>query len=884
MKTMILYISLLAVTPFVSQAQVVPANPDPQPFGTDAKDAVLDTFGIGRWWENTSTDTGFKRLRDQPRDETIGFVLYTHDNSVLKLTAQLYPLKEGESMVTHLDLDLGSGWTNVASAEVTYPGWYARYRIENWDSTQDVQYRVRHDVDGAGGTAESSYEGLIRHDPIEKDTIVMATLGCIGKNYQDDKVELVSGIQAEDPDVMFFYGDQYYVNYEHCAAWLEFGRWARELFRNRPAMVIMDDHDYSFGNIWGAGGIEAPSRGAGEGGFYWDPGYIHMIEAAMTSHLPDPYDPTPIERGIGVYYTRMRVGGIDFALLEDRKWKSGYKHPDNWVYGSDKILDTSLDTLTLDKPGLVLLGQRQLDFLNDWGQDWTGAEMKTVLSQTTFACVPHMHGSLTGRQVANLDANGWPQTPRNNALREIRRAKALHVCGDQHMASVVKYGIDEFGDAAYAFTVAAGFNSIFYRLWHPEDEMAGPNPREATTLPWTGDFLDGFQNRISMLAYANPTVPEGATKPSRETRRDGYGVLRYHKPERQVTIESWENYEKSVEAMVQPDGAVAAPAIATRSAVTASMSNEGASAPPVDVIAQNLNQSTAGNRPVQWNNATTHSLIGQSFTAAADATAEGITLKLDSAENFALHNAASFRLKVFGGTDSSAGEIGSYEYDATGLGSAAAGDWIRFGLASGVGLAAGNSYSFLIVCGSEDSDHLTSFERSKVAADYAGGTELRAGNYYDIANWETDPWDVVAGATQDDVSPQAGHLLFVVDGPETTAPPSSNETVTVTGRWQHPGWPVTIDMADNDGRTVTHVLPELVFAGATNPVVQVVQESDGEILYTQRIPGDTWTPEVYAAGTYTVKVGTDRPDQQTFTGITAVPAGSADVPSVTVAM
>jgi hypothetical protein len=67
-------------------------------------------------------------------------------------------------------------------------------------------------------------------------------------------------------------------------------------------------------------------------------------------------------------------------------------------------------------------------------------------------------------------------------------------------------------------------------------------------------------------------------------------------------------------------------------------------------------------------------------------------------------------------------------------------------------------------------------------------------------------------------------------------------------------------------------------------VVQVIRESDGEILYTERIRGNTWTPKVYSAGTYTVQVGTDRPDQQTFPGITAVPADSQETRRVTVSM
>jgi hypothetical protein len=40
-----------------------------------------------------------------------------------------------------------------------------------------------------------------------------------------------------------------------------------------------------------------------------------------------------------------------------------------------------------------------------------------------------------------------------------------------------------------------------------------------------------------------------------------------------------------------------------------------------------------------------------------------------------------------------------------------------------------------------------------------------------------------------------------------------------------------------------------------DPVVQVIDEADGEIVYTLRIKGDSFTPKVFKAGKYTVKVG-----------------------------
>ncbi len=51
---------------------------------------------------------------------------------------------------------------------------------------------------------------------------------------------------------------------------------------------------------------------------------------------------------------------------------------------------------------------------------------------------------------------------------------------------------------------------------------------------------------------------------------------------------------------------------------------------------------------------------------------------------------------------------------------------------------------------------------------------------------------------------------------------------------QFEGWPITINLGDNDGRKVTHWLQPLSFE-LENPVVQVIAESSGEVLYTRRV-------------------------------------------------
>jgi hypothetical protein len=189
---------------------------------------------------------------------------------------------------------------------------------------------------------------------------------------------------------------------------------------------------------------------------------------------------------------------------------------------------------------LVLLGERQLKFLRDWQADWTGAEMKAVLSQSPFCGAVHLHGNKRNRLLADLDCNGWPQTPRNKALREIRRARAVHLCGDQHLAFVAKMGIEEFRDGPYVFSCPSIVNNYYGRWWWPEDEKPGPHAVKGSPLPWTGDYLDGFGNRLTMLAYANPGKSPGAGgKRIDNGMADGYGITRFDKKKRTITFECW---------------------------------------------------------------------------------------------------------------------------------------------------------------------------------------------------------------------------------------------------------------------------------------------------------------------------------------------------------
>ena len=469
------------------------------------------------------------------RKDVICFALYTVEDKVLKLTAQLYPLKEGEPRKVRLEVKRDGDWKVAAETNVIERGWTAPFRVTGWDSTRDTAYRVAH-----GKTAY--YEGLVRRDPVEKKEIVIAafTGNSINPAHGGDisRDDIVENIKKIKPDLLFFSGDQVYDHRRHYAAWLKFGRDFGEIIRSIPTITIPDDHDVGQANIWGASGKKA-STGAGPGGGFFMPvEYVNEVQRAQTSHLPDPYDSTPIKRGITVYYTDLKVGGISFAIIEDRKFKSGPKGliPQQGPR-PDHVRNPNYDPKTIDVPEAVLLGDRQLKFLREWGQDWKGAEMKAVLSQTIFCGGAHIHGKIGGRLHADLDSNGWPQTGRNKAIDAMRRSFSVHIAGDQHLGTIFQHGIDDWDDSVFSFCVPSIAN-LYLRWWIPLE----PGANRLPGLPeYTGRHLDGFHNKVTCWAAANPRMKaEDFRKGGKlTTRAAGFGVVRFNKPAREITFECW---------------------------------------------------------------------------------------------------------------------------------------------------------------------------------------------------------------------------------------------------------------------------------------------------------------------------------------------------------
>jgi len=131
------------------------------------------------------------------------------------------------------------------------------------------------------------YTGIIRKDPVDKNSIVVAafTGNSINPRHGGDipKVDIVENIKKLKPDLLFFSGDQVYDHNRHYAAWLKFGRDFGDIIRNTPTVTIPDDHDVGQANLWGAGGKLSHTRAGHDGGYAAPLEYVKEVERAQTS-------------------------------------------------------------------------------------------------------------------------------------------------------------------------------------------------------------------------------------------------------------------------------------------------------------------------------------------------------------------------------------------------------------------------------------------------------------------------------------------------------------------------------------------------------------------------------------------------------------------------
>ena len=505
--------------------------------------------------------------------------LYTVHNRTLKLTAQLLPtgLQESRTAELQIKVDRGQGraWKTVQTTEVNPSGWVAQFRVDNWDDRRAAPYRVRYQLKAASGRAVAhTWDGTIAANPVNKDELTLASLSCVQQingalaanptyrwnyNVNFPHADLTPNLKKHNADLYFFAGDQIYegnptrivrapddeAELDYLYKWYLWCWTFGDVVRHTPCVCIPDDHDVYHGNVWGDGGRAAANGDAAGllGGYGMPASWVNMMQRTQTSHLPDPVDPAPVAQNISVYFTQLVWGEIGFAILEDRKFKSSPTIIKAEMTRDSHITQPDYDTRQIDSLGGQLLGERQIKFLHEFSKDWRGQQMKACLSQTIFCNLQVSSRPPTvGELDKDLDSNAWPQAGRAAALRELRRGFLLHVAGDQHLASALQHGIEEYGDACWS-QCSPAISNVYTRWWNPNYPPLTGAP---LAQPFSGNYEDGFHNKLTIHAVANPVEnpqPGEFPEPMELHRKaTGYNIIRFKKAARTITMETWSRY------------------------------------------------------------------------------------------------------------------------------------------------------------------------------------------------------------------------------------------------------------------------------------------------------------------------------------------------------
>ena len=498
-------------------------------------------------------------------------VQYTQTGHRVRLNAQLVPLENYQNLTASLLVERHGKWQTASTSTLKTASWNVLFNLTR-DLSVSEQYKI---VLHADEFRDYEYRGTFAAEP--KSEFSLASLNCL-KHYVGDlqwnansiwfpHQEIVDHVKMQKVDMLYFAGDQLYegdidpvdarnlekLTLDYLYKWYRFYWSMGELTRHLPSVSIPDDHDIYQGNLWGAGGRRAkadPSRGltAQDSGGYVHPiDFVNVVHETQTAHLPPSTDRQKCESGMSVYYTDFRYANVDFAVIADRQFKDSASD----VAAEGKFVNgwaqtEGFDARNADVSGAHLLGVRQEKFLQSWAKRKSEKYQKVVLSQTPFCNLATLPETAKSGSVlpslripekgeypqgykfaADTDSGGWPQSARNRAVKMIGDADAIHLAGDQHLGSLLRYS----DSGAYVFTSPAMANTWPRRWWPP---IWGKNAAEGAPH-YTGDFIDGFGNPITVIAVANP-INTGLEPASLYDRMPGYGVIRFGK---EVVFECW---------------------------------------------------------------------------------------------------------------------------------------------------------------------------------------------------------------------------------------------------------------------------------------------------------------------------------------------------------
>lgn len=487
--------------------------------------------------------------------------LHSLNRSTLKLTAQFMPVEGRDWQDARLDYKLpGSDkWTAGPTAKIG-EGYTALFKIENWDSGKDIDYRIVL----PSNPEDSLFDGQVARDPGNASPLKIALHSCLlptsrpidrptfepqstleqdyGRYSQKSLLfphkELVGNCDAHDPDIYVFLGDQYYETFptrygrsgpdkklDTLYRWYLWFWTFRDSLRTRPCIVLADDHDILQGNIWGNGGDASLGDTEEDGGYKYDLDLVRMVYRMQCGHNPDNFDPTPIMHNIPVSYGNFVYGGTNFAFVEDRKWKT----PPNANKG-----------VPLTKTTGNLLGARQEAFLIAW-KDMEPGLPKVCLTASIWGS-PQTDAKLD--PLVDYDANGYPPDGRTRAVKLLSEANAVAIAGDQHLGMVARQGVDDFEDGPAFFAGPAG--AAFWQRWFEGQDRLENQYKDNKD---SGNFVDCFGNKMRVLAVANPKITHAEFLESKDSwgyfvgdydlKSEGYGIVKVDHSKKSFVFECW---------------------------------------------------------------------------------------------------------------------------------------------------------------------------------------------------------------------------------------------------------------------------------------------------------------------------------------------------------
>tara|TARA_R110000737_G_scaffold29150_1_gene47566 strand:+ start:1505 stop:3064 length:1560 start_codon:yes stop_codon:yes gene_type:complete len=283
---------------------------------TDKSHASQPLAGYSNW--NITADNLISN-----KDQLYGpicFAQYTLHDKKLKLTAQLAPIEEIEGNSVQLQFKEQGVWKTTTNTQLEHIGRAVNFVVENWNANSDIAYRILVEIPLKNEIHQYTYEGTIAQEPLNKESVSAAVFSCnFHYGFPDNDVH--ENVAKLNPDIILFLGDQFYEGtggfgaersgdlddlcLDYLRKWMMFGWSYRELFRHKPCAIIPDDHDVYHGNVWGESGKKADtSEGHGmlaqdSGGYKMPPEWVNMVQFTQTSHLPDPFDPSPVKQNIG---------------------------------------------------------------------------------------------------------------------------------------------------------------------------------------------------------------------------------------------------------------------------------------------------------------------------------------------------------------------------------------------------------------------------------------------------------------------------------------------------------------------------------------------------------------------------------------------------------